>query len=84
MAHPLHKTDTRTPASVASSSSGASTRSTHHFVGERKAEAIHRWNEQVPNKLTDESCSQGLSDPSIQAYIEAKLALLRSSTPTKG
>jgi hypothetical protein len=84
MAHPSRKTDTRTPASVASSSSGASTRSTHHFVGDRKAEAIHRWNDQVPDKLTDERGSKSLSDPCIQAYIEAKLALLRSITPTTG
>jgi hypothetical protein len=84
MAHPSRKTDTRTSASVASSSSGASTRSTHQFVGESKADAIHRWNEQVPTKLTDDRGSKGLSDPSIQAYIEAKMALLRSSTPTTG
>jgi hypothetical protein len=72
MAHPSRKTDTR------------STRSTHHFVDESKADAIHRWNEQVPTKLTDDRGSKGLSDPSIQAYIEAKMALLRSSTPTTG
>ena len=84
MAHPSRMADTRTPASVASSSSGVSTRSTHHFVGERQAEAIQRWNEQVPDKLIENRGSQGLSDPSVQAYIEAKLALLRNSTHPRG
>jgi len=84
MAHHSRMADTRTPASIASSSSGASTRSTHRFVGERQAEAIQQWNEQVPDKLTENPGSQGLSDPSVQAYIEAKLALLRISKLTRG
>jgi hypothetical protein len=74
---------TRNPnasASTSSTCSRSSTRSTHRYVDEREAELIQDWSSQVPDKLPKEMT---ISDPSVQAYIAATLALLRSNTPTR-
>lgn len=55
----------------------------HRFVNEREVESILRWSDQVPVK-TFNSNPPTTSDPAVQAYIEAKMALLRSHAPTKG
>lgn len=58
------------------SCSRSSTRRSNHYVDERGAEVIQDWRTRVPDKLPKERCSMTDSDPSVQAYIAAKLALL--------
>lgn len=71
------------PTSSTLSSSRSRTCSMHRFVNEREVESILRWSDQVPVK-TFNSNPPTTSDPAVQAYIEAKMALLRSHAPTKG
>lgn len=73
----------RASAPTSSTCSRRSTINTHHYVGEREAEVIHEWSSRVPDKLPKEGTQAAILDPSVQAYIAAKLALLRSSTPTR-
>jgi len=81
MAQPTY--NEQASASTSSTCSRSSTHSTHHYVGEREAEAIQAWSSRVPDKLPKEHIQTTISDPSVQAYIVAKLALLRSSTPSR-
>lgn len=81
MAQPIF--NERASASTSSTRSRRSTINTHHYVGEREAEVIQEWSSRVPDKLPKEHSSAAILDPSVQAYIAAKLALLRSSTPAR-
>lgn len=78
MAKPTLDTD----ASSSVSSSNSSISCPHQFVNQHKAEAIEKWSAQVPSKASWKALMNA-PDPSIQAYIEAKLALLQRGTPTK-
>lgn len=77
MAKPTRDTD-----AFSSVSSNSSISCPHQFVKQHQAEAIERWSSQVPSKASWKDFMNA-PDPSIQAYIEAKLALLQHGTLTK-
>ncbi|KAM0723887.1 hypothetical protein Q7P37_000877 [Cladosporium fusiforme] len=64
-------------SSASSSTSASDTSRTSRYVNEGKAKAIQQWNAQVVAGMSNND-NTTMTDPSVQAYIEAKMALLQS------
>lgn len=54
----------------------------HRYMGDHEANAIRSWSDRVPSKSSKYQ-AESSQDPAIQAYIEAKMALLKGSVAAK-
>lgn len=54
----------------------------HRYLGDSEANAIRSWSKGVPSK-SGKSQTPTAQDPAIQAYIEAKMALLQGTKTSK-
>lgn len=73
----------KAPESISSSTSTNSSQTSHPYLGARQASAIQRWTVDVPTRSTKTTNRPDKRDPIIEAYLEAKLALFRSTATSK-
>lgn len=71
-------------SSSATSSHSTTTSSNHSlYLGDREKSVIENWNAAVPKKSTRPGKIPEHEDPVVQAYLEAKLSLMKSAAASE-